>query len=54
LVKPVDTADLIDAVEKAEKSIYPNRSQINSLQKQFRGEPLTKIAVPASSRCNVY
>lgn len=46
LVKPVETADLIDAVSKAERNIRTYHTQLSHLQKQLRGEPLTKIAVP--------
>ena len=46
LVKPIDTNELIRAVAKAEKRIMPTSSQLTMLQKQLRGEPVTKIAVP--------
>jgi two-component system LytT family response regulator len=46
LVKPVDTKELIEAVAKAEKSMKPTPSQLTMLQKQLRGEPVTKIAIP--------
>ncbi len=47
LVKPVDTKELIEAVARAEKRIKPTSSQLAMLQKQLRGEPVTKIAIPA-------
>src|SRR5450432_247289 len=49
LVKPIDTRELIDAVAKAEKRIRPTSSQLSMLQKQLRGEPVTKIAIPGQN-----
>ena len=46
LVKPIDTKELMEAVSKAEKHIKPTSSQLTMLQKQLRGEPVTKIAIP--------
>lgn len=46
LVKPVDTADLESAVQRAEKKTAPHPSQLSNLRKQLRGEPLNRIAVP--------
>lgn len=46
LVKPIDTKELIEAVIKAEKRVMPTSSQLTMLQKQLRGEPVTKIAIP--------
>ena len=46
LVKPVEISDLKEAVAKAESHIIPNSSQLLMLQKQLRGEPINKIAVP--------
>lgn len=46
LVKPFDTKDLIEAVTKAEHRIKPTSTQLSMLQKQLRGEPVTKIAIP--------
>lgn len=46
LVKPVDTKELIEAVSKAEKRIKPTSAQLSMLQRQLRGEPVTKIAIP--------
>ena len=46
LVKPIDTKELIEAVAKAEKRVMPTSSQLALLQKQLRGEPVTKIAIP--------
>ena len=47
LVKPIDSKELTEAVAKAEKHIKPTASQLMMLQKQLRGEPVTKIAIPA-------
>ncbi len=46
LVKPIDTNELIEAVVKAERRIKPTSTQLSMLQKQLRGEPVTKIAIP--------
>ena len=46
LVKPIDTNELLEAVAKAENRIKPTSSQLTMLQKQLRGEPVTKIAIP--------
>jgi two-component system LytT family response regulator len=46
LVKPVDAADLVEAVNKASKRIKPSASQLLQMQKQLKGEPATRIAVP--------
>lgn len=46
LVKPIDTNELMEAVAKAEKRIRPTSTQLSMLQKQLRGEPVTKIAIP--------
>ncbi len=46
LVKPIETKDLIEAISKAEKRVMPTSSQLALLQKQLRGEPVTKIAIP--------
>lgn len=45
LVKPVDTEELIEAISKAQKSIKPTSAQLDMLQKQLRGQPVTKIAI---------
>ncbi len=49
LVKPVDTQELINTVAKAEKHIKPTPTQLSQLQKQLRGEPVTKIAIPGQN-----
>ncbi len=49
LVKPVDKDDLIAAVGKAERQLKPTATQLSQLQKQFRGEPVTKIAIPGQN-----
>jgi two-component system, LytTR family, response regulator len=46
LVKPIDAHDLIEAVAKAGKRIRPTATQLSLLQKQMRGEPATRIAIP--------
>lgn len=46
LVKPIDTADLLAVVTKAEKLAKPTATQLAQLQKQLRGEAVTKIAIP--------
>lgn len=46
LVKPIDAEDLIEAVSKAAKRIKPTATQLSLMQKQMRGEPATKIAIP--------
>jgi two-component system LytT family response regulator len=46
LVKPIDTNELVQAVTKAERRAAPTSSQLNMLQRQLRGEPVTKIAIP--------
>jgi two-component system LytT family response regulator len=47
LVKPVDTKELTEAVAKAERSMKPTSAQLSMLQKQLRGEPVTRIAIPS-------
>ena len=46
LVKPVDGDDLTAAVAKAIKRIKPTPTQLSQMQKQLRGEPATRIAIP--------
>ncbi len=46
LVKPVDANDLVEAVAKAAKRVKPTATQLSLLQKQLRGEPATRIAIP--------
>ena len=52
LVKPVEISDLKEAVGKAESRIIPTSSQLLMLQKQLRGEPIKKIAVPVPNGVN--
>ena len=47
LVKPVDKDELVEAVVKATKKIKPTAEQLDQLQKQIRGQPITKIAIPS-------
>lgn len=49
LLKPVDAEDLIQAVAKAEKATRPTATQLSQLQKQLRGEPVTRIAIPGQN-----
>ena len=46
LVKPADGEDLTEAVAKAIKRIRPSPVQLSEIQKQLRGEPATRIAIP--------
>jgi two-component system LytT family response regulator len=46
LVKPIDANDLIEAVTKAVKRIKPTATQLSQMQRQLRGEPATRIAIP--------
>lgn len=46
LVKPVDIDELVEAVGKAERRAIPSSSQLSMLNKQLRGEPISKIAIP--------
>lgn len=46
LVKPIDAEDLIEAVNKAAYRMKPSATQLSLIQKQMRGEPATKIAIP--------
>jgi len=46
LVKPVDAQDLIEAVAKAGRQIQLTATQLSQVQKQLRGEPATRIAIP--------
>jgi len=49
LVKPIDTNELIEAVAKAEHRRKPTSAQLTMLQKQLRGAPVTKIAIPGQN-----
>ena len=49
LVKPIDTNELIEAVAKAEHRRKPTSDQLTMLQKQLRGAPVTKIAIPGQN-----
>ncbi len=46
LLKPVEQEDLKASITKAEENIKPTAAQLNMLQKQLRGEPVDKIAIP--------
>ena len=46
LVKPIDANDLIEAVTKAVKRIKQTPAQLSQMQRQLRGEPATRIAIP--------
>jgi len=45
LVKPIEAAELIEAVGKAGLRIQPNAAQLSLSQRQMRGEIPTKIAI---------
>ena len=45
LVKPIDTTDLVNAVERAQVRQAPAASQLSALQRQMQGEPIKKIAI---------
>lgn len=45
LVKPIDTDDLVAAVERAQKEHLLTDRRLNILQRQIQGEPINKIAV---------
>jgi two-component system LytT family response regulator len=49
LLKPIDADDLVQAVAKADKQAKPTATQLSQLQKQLRGEPITKIAIPGQN-----
>ena len=46
LVKPIDANDLIEAVAKAANRAKPTQAQLSQMQRQLRGEPATRIAIP--------
>jgi two-component system, LytTR family, response regulator len=46
LVKPFDVTELVAAVEKVEKNSKPSQVQIESLQREFKGAAISKIALP--------
>src|SRR6478736_6083140 len=52
LVKPIDTLELTEAVAKAEGRVKPTPLQLSMLQKQLRGDPITKIAIPGTHGIN--
>ena len=45
LVKPIDTTDLIEAVERAQHKQLVTEGRLNILHKQMQGEPINKIAI---------
>ncbi|MEO7523444.1 MAG: LytTR family DNA-binding domain-containing protein [Ferruginibacter sp.] len=47
LLKPVEQEDLKATIAKALESKKPSQDQLNMLQKQLRGEPVDKIAIPS-------
>lgn len=49
LLKPVDIDDLKTVIDKATQKISPTPMQLNMLQKQLRGEPVNKIAIPSQT-----
>jgi len=49
LLKPFDVNELIEAVAKAEKNIQPSTNQLAALQRELKGEPISKIAIPGQN-----
>jgi two-component system, LytTR family, response regulator len=49
LVKPFDVTELVAAVEKVEKHSKPSQVQIESLQREFKGAAISKIALPGAN-----
>ena len=49
LLKPFDINELIEAVEKAVKNLHPSADQLISLQRELKGEPISKIAIPGQN-----
>jgi two-component system, LytTR family, response regulator len=47
LVKPFDVSELVAAVSKAEKNIFPSQSQLEALHKEIKGAAISKIAIPS-------
>ncbi|MGZ3968057.1 MAG: LytR/AlgR family response regulator transcription factor, partial [Mucilaginibacter sp.] len=45
LVKPVDTTELIQAVDRVEEKQKLDNAQINGLQNHFNGVPVQKLAI---------
>ena len=49
LVKPVDTAELVATIARAEKKATPSLPPLAELQRQLQGEQIKKIAIPCQS-----
>lgn len=49
LVKPFESAELMEAVSKAQRRLKPSMDELAVLKKQMRGEPINKIAIPGSN-----
>lgn len=49
LLKPFDINELIEAVAKASKSRQPSNNQLSALQRELKGEPISKIAIPGQN-----
>lgn len=46
LLKPVEPEELKVTIAKAEEFMKPTMAQLDAMQKQLRGEPVDKIAIP--------
>ena len=49
LLKPVEINSLKEVIEKAGSRMKPSVQQLTMLQKQMRGEPVNKIALPSQT-----
>ena len=49
LLKPVDEQDLKQVIDKVITRTKPTAAQLANLQKQLRGEPVNKIAIPSQT-----
>ncbi|MFT3822920.1 MAG: LytTR family DNA-binding domain-containing protein [Chitinophagaceae bacterium] len=49
LVKPIEAEELVRVVQKVERLARPGTEQISMLQRQLRGEQVSKIAIPGQS-----
>jgi len=49
LLKPVDTSDLVSAVERVHTKLTPALSQLNAVQRHMQGEAIKKIAIASHS-----
>jgi two-component system LytT family response regulator len=49
LLKPVEISSLKEVIEKLNQRTKPSSLQIEMMQKQLRGEPVNKIAIPSQN-----